>query len=159
MNASEQLIEQFYRSFQQKDYAAMAACYHPDASFSDAVFNLKNGREVAAMWHMLCISGKDLKIEFDRVQADDRTGRAHWDAWYTFSRTGRKVHNAIDASFEFQAGRIIRHTDDFSFPRWSRQAFGLTGWLLGRTPFLHNKVRQTAMKGLFQFIEQHPEYQ
>ena len=137
----------------------MAACYHPDAVFSDAVFDLKNGKEIAAMWHMLCISGKDLKIEFDKVRADDRTGAAHWDAYYTFSRTGRRVHNAIDASFEFQDGKIIRHRDDFSFPRWSRQAFGLTGWLLGRTAFLKKKVRDTARNGLFRFMEQHPEYQ
>lgn len=156
---NEQLIRHFYESFQRKDYRAMAACYHPDATFSDEVFNLKNGKEAAAMWHMLCESGKDLRIEFGDVKADAQTGRAHWEAYYTFSRTGRKVHNVIEARFEFQDGKIIRHVDRFPFWRWAQQAFGPTGWLLGWTSFLRNKVHDTAMKGLFRFIEQHPEYQ
>ncbi len=159
MNTAEQVIEQLYRSFQRKDYAGMAACYHPDATFSDPVFTLKNGKEVAAMWHYLCESGKDLQVEFSNVQAGAGVGSAHWDARYSFSRTGRRVHNSIDAGFEFQDGLIIRHRDVFSFPRWARQAFGWTGLLLGYTPFLKNKVRDTAMKGLLRFIEQHPEYQ
>ncbi len=152
MNTHQQLIERFYQSFQRKDYRSMAECYHPDATFHDAAFHLENGKEIAAMWHMLCEAGKDLRIEFSGVQADERSGRAHWEAWYTFSRTGRKVHNVIEATFEFRDGKIIRHTDRFSFRRWSRQALGTTGWLLGWTPFLQKKVRETAMKGLWRFM-------
>ena len=159
MDANQQLIEHFYQSFQRKDYRSMAACYHPDATFADEVFSLKNGKEIAAMWHYLCESGKDLYIEYAGVQADERSGRAHWEAHYTFSRTGRKVHNIIEASFQFQDSKIVRHVDRFPFWRWSQQAFGLTGWLLGWTPFLRNKVRDTAMSGLLRFIEQHREYQ
>jgi ketosteroid isomerase-like protein len=159
MDTNQQLIEHFYQSFQRKDYRSMAACYHPDATFSDEVFSLKNGKEIAAMWHFLCESGKDLYIEYAGVQADELSGRAHWEAHYTFSRTGRKVHNMIEASFELRDGKIIRHVDRFPFWRWSQQAFGLTGWLLGWTPFLKNKVRDTAMSGLLRFIEQHREYQ
>ena len=159
MNTHQQLIERFYQCFQRKDYRGMAECYHPDASFHDEAFHLDNGKEIAAMWHMLCEAGKDLRIEFSGVQADERSGRAHWEAWYTFSRTGRKVHNVIEATFEFRDGKIIRHTDRFSFWRWSRQSLGTTGWLLGWTPFLQKKVRETAMKGLWRFIGQHTEYQ
>lgn len=152
MNTHQQLIERFYQCFQRKDYRGMAECYHPDASFHDEAFHLDNGKEIAAMWHMLCEAGKDLRIEFSGVQADERSGRAHWEAWYTFSRTGRKVHNVIEATFEFRDGKIIRHTDRFSFWRWSRQSLGTTGWLLGWTPFLQKKVRETAMKGLWRFM-------
>ena len=159
MDNNQQLIERFYQSFQRRDYRGMAACYHPEATFKDEVFDLKNGREVAAMWHMLCESGKDLRIDFKEVEAGEQSGRAHWEAHYTFSRTGRRVHNVIEARFEFQEGKIIRHTDRFPFWRWAQQAFGLTGWLLGWTPFLRNKVRDTAMGGLFGFMDQHAEYQ
>lgn len=155
---NEPLLRHFYESFRHKDYRSMAACYHPEATFRDEVFDLKNGKEIAAMWHMLCESGKDLRIEFSDIRADGQSGRAHWEAYYTFSRTGRKVHNVIEARFEFRDGKIIRHADSFSFPRWARQAFGLTGWLLGWTPFLRNKVRQTAMKGLWRFMELHVEH-
>lgn len=159
MDSNQQLIDRLYQSFQRKDYRGMATCYHPDATFEDAVFVLPNKKEIAAMWHFLCESGKDLSIEFGDVRADEQAGKAHWEAHYTFSRTGRRVHNIIEARFEFRDGQIIRHTDTFPFWRWSRMALGPTGWLLGWTPFLKNKVRNTAMKGLWRFIEQHPEYQ
>ena len=156
---NEQLIRHFYESFQRKDYRSMAACYHPDATFRDEAFDLKNGKEIAAMWHLLCEAGKDLRVEFTDVQADEHSGRAHWEAWYTFSRTGRRVHNVIEARFVFQEGKILRHVDSFSFWRWSRQSLGATGMLLGWTGFLKNKVRLTAMSGLWKFMEKHPEYQ
>lgn len=159
LKMNEELIRHFYQSFQRKDYRSMAACYLPEATFKDEVFDLINGKEIAAMWHYLCESGKDLSVEFSNVSAGEHSGRAHWEAHYTFSRSGRRVHNIIEASFEFQNGKIVRHEDRFPFWRWSQQAFGATGWLLGWTPFLKDKVRDTAMSGLMRFIEQHPEYQ
>ena len=148
MNVNEQLIHTFYSAFQKRDAAGMLACYDPQVQFSDPVFTDLKGARAGAMWTMLCERGKDLKIEFRDVRADDRAGSAHWDAWYTFTGTGRKVHNSIDASFEFSGGRIVRHTDRFDLHRWSRQALGLPGLLLGWTPLLQNKVRAMAAKNL-----------
>jgi len=148
MNVNEQLIHTFYSAFQKRDAAGMLACYDPQVQFSDPVFTDLQGARAGAMWTMLCERGKDLKIEFRDVRADDRAGSAHWDAWYTFTGTGRKVHNSIDASFEFSGGRIVRHTDRFDLHRWSRQALGLSGLLLGWTPLLQNKVRAMAAKNL-----------
>ncbi len=159
MNVHQALLEQFYTAFQQRDYRGMAAAYHPAATFRDEAFDLKNGKEVAAMWHMLCTAGRDLRVEYREVQADEKRGSAHWEAWYTFSRTGRPVHNIIESAFEFQEGKVIRQVDTFSFWRWSRQSLGTPGLLLGWTPFLQNKVRATAMAGLRKFIAEHPEYQ
>ncbi len=159
MNSNQTLVEQFYQDFQQRNYRGMATAYHPDATFRDSAFDLKNGKEVAAMWHMLCSTGRDLEVEYRDAKADDRRGSAHWDARYTFSRTGRKVLNKIDSAFEFQDGKIIRQVDTFSFWHWSRQSLGLVGWLLGWSAFLQNKVRATAASGLKKFIREHPEYQ
>lgn len=151
MHAHEQLIETFYKAFQQRDAEAMAACYHKDVVFSDPVFPDLHGARAGNMWRMLCARGKDLKIEFSGVSANDSTGKAHWEAWYTFSGTGRKVHNIIDAEFEFRDGKIVRHKDQFDFWRWSRQAIGPAGVLLGWTPILLNGVRKKADKGLVDF--------
>lgn len=151
MNA---IISKFYTAFQQKDYETMASLYHPEASFQDAAFHLHSGKEAGAMWKMLISSGKDLRIEFRDVAEGDTSGTAHWEAWYTFSKTGRKVHNVIDAQFEFKDGLIYRHRDHFDFWRWSRQALGLTGWLLGWSNFLKTKVHATAMKSLQAFMKQ-----
>jgi ketosteroid isomerase-like protein len=154
MHPNAQLITDFYSAFQRRDGDAMAAFYHPDAEFSDEVFlNLRHGG-VTSMWRMLCERGKDLTLEFRDVQADDRTGRAHWEAHYTFSASGRKVHNIIDAEFEFKDGKILRHRDRFDFHRWSRQALGPMGLLLGWTPFLKNKVRGTARGSLEKFMRE-----
>lgn len=100
------------------------------------------------MWAMLIARGKDLRLAVTDVTADDARGSATWEAWYTFSASGRPVHNVIRAAFEFRDGRIVRHVDRFDFWRWARQALGPTGLLLGWTPFLRAKVRATAAGSL-----------
>jgi len=148
MHPNVELIQRFYLAFSQRDAAGMAACYHPTVRFSDPAFPDLRGPQASAMWAMLLARGKDLIVQFGDISADGREGRAHWDATYTFSKTGRKVLNRIDAHFLFQDGLIVQHTDDFSFPRWARQALGLPGLLLGHTAFLQRKVQAEAAKGL-----------
>ncbi|MDC0742153.1 nuclear transport factor 2 family protein [Polyangium mundeleinium] len=151
------MIEQFYRAFQKRDAEGMIACYHPDVVFSDSVFVGLSAAEARGMWRMLCERGKDLTLEFSDVHADDSTGSAHWEARYSFSATGRQVHNVIDASFEFRDGKIVRHTDRFDLGRWTRMALGLPGLVLGWTPFFQNAVRKKARKGLADYMAQNPE--
>lgn len=148
MHPNEALITRFYQAFQKRDAAGMAACYHADIHFSDPVFPELRGPQAGAMWHMLCSRAQDLRVEFNQVSADDARGRAHWEAWYPFSATGRRVHNVIEARFEFRDGLIVRHEDQFDFHRWASQALGITGRLLGGTAFLQNKIRAKAATGL-----------
>lgn len=150
MQANVELIESFYTALGARDAEAMAACYHPEVHFTDEVFDL-HGQEAGAMWRMLCERGKDLVVEFDSVEASEASGHAHWQATYTFSATGRQVLNSIEASFVFQDGKIIRHVDRFDFWKWSRQALGLPGLLLGWSGFLRSKVRRTANERLARF--------
>ncbi|QRK11584.1 nuclear transport factor 2 family protein [Archangium violaceum] len=154
MHPNAQLITDFYSAFQRRDAQAMASFYLPDAEFSDAAFVGLRGPQVTSMWLMLCERGKDLDISFRDVQADDRSGRAHWDARYTFSGTGRKVLNRIDAEFEFKDGKILRHTDHFDFWAWSRQSLGPVGLLLGWSPFLRNKVQAQARASLDKYMRE-----
>ena len=148
MHPNAELIERFYAAFARRDSAPMRAAYHQDARFDDPAFVGLNGSEIGDMWAMLVARGKDLEITASGIEADDSRGKAHWEARYTFSATGRKVHNIIDASFEFKDGKIYRHRDHFSFWRWSRQALGLPGLLLGWSPLLAKKVQATAKKNL-----------
>lgn len=152
MNDNEKLINHFYNSFSQKDYKAMQECYADDATFSDEVFQNLNSAQVKAMWEMLCLRGKDLELRFQNVSADEKNGSAEWIANYTFSQTGKKVENRIKANFEFENGKIVKHIDTFDFYKWASQALGLSGTLLGWTSFLKNKVRQSAMKSLTEFM-------
>ena len=138
------LLERFYTAFAKRDAATMAACYADDATFSDPVFPDLDATHVRGMWRMLCERGADLQLEHSGIEADDTTGKAHWEARYTFSATGRKVHNIIDASFTFRDGKITSHKDALDFWRWSRQALGFSGVLLGWTPLVQNKIRRVA---------------
>ena len=159
MNQNEQLLEVFYQAFQQRNAAGMAACYDPSIHFSDPVFTDLHGLEVDAMWAMLCDQGTDLKVVFSDISADDKTGSAHWEATYTLGSTGRLIHNSIDATFEFQDGKIVRHVDDFDLWKWSRMALGFTGTIGGWSGPVKMKIRDTANRALARFIEAHPEYQ
>ncbi|MBB2146483.1 nuclear transport factor 2 family protein [Pedobacter sp. LMG 31464] len=153
MNTNEQLINTFYTCFKNKDYKGMQACYADNATFSDAVFKNLNAEQVRAMWEMLLLKSKDMRLEFSEVSANETTGKAHWDAYYTFSSTGKKVINRIDASFEIENGKITKHVDHFDFYTWAKQALGLSGILLGWTGFLKNKIQATAMKNLDNFMK------
>ena len=153
MHAHAQLISDLYEALQRRDAARMAACYHRQAEFSDPVFTSLKGAEVGAMWHMLAERGKDLVVSFESVTADDAAGRAHWEARYTFSKTGRPVHNVIEARFAFQDGKIIRHIDNFDLWRWAGMALGAKGKLLGWLPSVQAAIRREAMAGLQRHME------
>ena len=151
-----ELLSRFYRAFAALDADTMADCYAPDAQFQDEVFTLNGRDEIAAMWRMLCTATKakglaDWSLQFSAIGADDRNGRAHWEAHYRFSATGRLVHNIIDGEFSFRDRLIVAHRDHFDFWAWSRQALGAPGWLLGWSSGLRRKVQARAAGNLQAF--------
>jgi ketosteroid isomerase-like protein len=146
-------VSTFYEAFSRLDAETMVSCYAPDAHFSDAVFVDLEGPQIFAMWRMLAARAKDFTLTFRDVVADDTTGRAHWEAKYLFSKTGRKVHNVIDASFSFAQGKIAAHRDQFDLWRWSGMALGAPGKLLGWTPMIQRKIRAEASKSLEDFMQ------
>jgi ketosteroid isomerase-like protein len=149
-------IESFYSCFGRRDAEGLVACYAPDAEFSDPVFPILRGEEVFAMWRMLVARATDIRIEASGIAADDTTGRAHWEAFYTFSPTGRAVHNRIDASFVFRDGKIARHADRFDLHAWAAMALGTKGRLFGWLPPLQRAIRAKADRGLRAFIASSP---
>ncbi|MFL5869637.1 MAG: nuclear transport factor 2 family protein [Solirubrobacterales bacterium] len=155
--ANAALIHRFYEAFARRDAETMAACYAPDAIFSDPVFRGLQGDEVTSMWRMLCERGKDLEVSRRDVHSDGPTGSAHWTAVYTFATTGRKVRNEIDARFVFENGLIAEHLDSFSIYRWSRQAFGPIGVLLGWSSRFHRRIRESARERLADYMAGTPE--
>jgi ketosteroid isomerase-like protein len=157
VHANAKLIESFYLAFQKRDGAAMEACYHPDIHFSDPVFPDLRGPRAGGMWRMLTSNkASDATIEFRDIDANDTTGKAHWDARYTWPQTGRKVLNVIDATFEFKDGKIIRHDDSFDLWKWTRMALGPVGYALGWSPIVRNKVRKLAAGRLEAFLAGKP---
>ncbi|MFM7331685.1 MAG: nuclear transport factor 2 family protein [Brachymonas sp.] len=151
-------ITELYSAFAALDTQRMAACYAPNASFEDEAFSLRGKDEIMSMWGMLCDAvkekgRKEWKLTFSNVQANGMSGSAHWEPIYLSSATGRIVHNIIDAEFTFnEQGLILTHRDRFDFWRWSRQALGTPGALLGWSGFLRSKVKAQANKGLRKYM-------
>jgi ketosteroid isomerase-like protein len=151
MHPNAQLIAQFYQAFQRLDAEAMCACYTDDIQFSDPVFTDLRGVQAGNMWRMLTARAQDFSLVFDSIEANDVEGSAHWVASYSFSQTGRFIVNDIHAKFEFRDGKICRHRDQFDLWKWSQQAMGVKGLLLGGLPFVQNKIRAQAAKNLQKF--------
>jgi len=152
VHANARLIHEFYGAFQRRDATTMAACYAADARFQDPVFGELPRDRAVAMWRMLCERATDLDLTISGVTADDLHGAARWEARYTFSATGRRVTNRIQATFEFANGKIRRHTDQFDLYAWIRQALGLRGLLLGWAPPVQRAIRAQAARGLEHFL-------
>ncbi len=99
----------------------MATCDAADVQFDDEAFSLRGHEQVMGMWRMLCDTTRaralaDWKLACSGVEADARTGKAHWEADYRFS-----------------------------FWTWSRQALGARGLLLGWPLFCGKKSGQRLL--------------
>ena len=141
------IIETFYQAFTQRDWKTMQACYHQNVIFEDLAFGLLKGDDARKMWKMLCEQGKDLQVIPSNIISTETSGSANWEAHYTFSKTGKKVHNIVTAQFEIKEGLISKHTDEFDLHRWASQALGFTGRIIGGTAFFKRKMN-TQTKSL-----------
>lgn len=150
---NKKLITNFYEAFANADANGMVLCYHDEIEFEDPAFGKLNGAAAKNMWRLLLSRNNDIKVTFFDVKANENTGSANWQAIYNYGPDKRKVINKIAATFEFKDGKISKHTDNFSMWKWSKQALGLKGLLLGWTPFLKNKVQSMTNKLLKEFTE------
>ncbi|RMA64724.1 nuclear transport factor 2 family protein [Ulvibacter antarcticus] len=154
MKENDNIIVDFYQAFEKLDAEKMVACYHPDITFQDPAFGVLKGEDAKNMWRMLCHSqkGKDFRVKASEIECSRDKAKAKWEAFYTFSQTGRKVHNSIHAEFEIKDGKIIKHVDSFNLYSWAKQAMGFKGLLLGWTGFFRKKLNAQTNKLLRKFI-------
>ena len=147
------VIETFYKAFNDLDAETMVECYHKHIIFEDPAFGKLKGERAKNMWRMLCESqkGKKFKIEASNISCNVNTGSAHWEAFYTFSKTGKKIHNKIDAAFLIKDGKIIKHIDYFNLHNWAKQALGFKGYLIGGTLFFKRKLHHQTNRLLDKF--------
>ncbi|MCT4622159.1 MAG: nuclear transport factor 2 family protein [Schleiferiaceae bacterium] len=143
----QKTIHKFYSSFNDLDAEAMASCYHNEVIFTDPAFGTLKGEHASNMWRMLCASQtkSTFAVEVRNIEVNEDSARAHWEAKYLFSRSGRAVHNKIQAQMKFKDGLIIEHVDNFNLHAWAKQALGWKGFLLGGTSFFKKQLnKQTA---------------
>lgn len=145
----KEIIEGFYKAFQNLDVDTMVSYYHDDVEFTDPGFGTLHGEEVQNMWRMICGRAKNFSLTYSNLTDTS----AHWEAIYDFSKTGRKVHNKIEASFEFKDGKISKHIDRFNLHKWASQALGFKGWLLGSTSFFKKKLNNQTKEILKKYMQ------
>ncbi len=147
------IIEKFYTAFQNLDSKTMNSLLADDIVFEDPAFGKLKGEKVKYMWQFLCENAKNFKVEFSDIKTKGNKGTGHWEAFYTFSQTGNKVHNVIDSKFEFKDGLITKHQDDFSLKKWVKQAMGSAVGLIGGSFLMKNAVRKQSNKLLEKYIK------
>ncbi len=146
------IADRFYDAFSVADHHTMALLYAPTATFTDPVFPLLSGPEAGLMWEMLLTRAKDFSVSAN-VREDENRAEVVWVARYRFGPRSRPVENRVVTEMTFQAGRIVRQVDRFSFWRWSRQALGAPGLLLGWTAVVQKKVQRDAQDQLVLFAQ------
>jgi ketosteroid isomerase-like protein len=147
------VIKKFYTGFANGNVSEMTDCYHDNIRFKDPVFGELKGTEAKAMWEMLLSRRTDsTKISFENIHSTQDEGSADWKAVYLYGKSKRKVINNIQAHFKFKDGKIIEHIDTFDLWKWTQQALGISGYILGWTPFMKNKIRKTVLQQLNSFI-------
>src|SRR5277367_3244481 len=104
---NENIVYRFYSAFQKLDYATMQDCYDDEVIFLDPAFGSLEGDAVKAMWEMLAKNAQNFSLVFSDIKTEDEEYiTCKWVATYTFSATGRKVVNRINAYIRIQNGKI-----------------------------------------------------
>lgn len=157
---SRKIATAFYAAFAKGDADKMITYYDDHIEFEDPVFGKLKGNQAKMMWKMLLDRSKgNLEIIFNVIETTDNTAIVKWEARYAFSKTGRKIHNKITAHLTVEEGKIIKHIDKFNLWKWSQQAFGFKGFLIGWTPFfkakLQHQTRDLLNKYIHSNIEKH----
>ena len=148
-----ELIRKFYASFSSGDANGMISCYHTEVVFEDPAFGKLKGNRARNMWLMLLSrSQSKLTIEYSDIKVEGSEGFAKWKAQYYYGPKKRKVINNVQATFQFMDGNILHHTDHFSLWKWTMQALGISGFALGWSFFMKNKIQKSTNKMLAEFI-------
>ncbi|GAB5557381.1 MAG: nuclear transport factor 2 family protein [Schleiferiaceae bacterium] len=136
------LIKTFYTALSESDLDTLRSCYAENVTFEDPAFGELKGAEVMDMWtFLLSRGGENLKVQFEIFEESEQSARGQWIAKYPFGPKKRPVTNVISSHFEIQDGKITKHVDHFSLWKWSSQALGLPGLLMGWSSWFGKKLR------------------
>lgn len=147
MNSKEIAIK-FYDAFSVANIDVLKQLYDKKLIFNDNIFVNLDYNETISMWSSLLVGNKNMSIKYEIKKYSEKYVEVEWIADYLFTSTNRNVKNIILAKMEIDQGKIINHTDNFDFYKWSQMAFGITGVLIGWTSFFKNKVRTEAYNKL-----------
>lgn len=147
--------EQFYGALTNHNSSEMIKLYHDDVIFTDPAFGMLQGIRAKKMWEMLLANSKsDLNIQYEILDSSNEQATVSWIAKYKFGPQRRLVENHVIASLKIKQGKIVEHHDTFNMWKWSSQALGLSGRLLGWTGFMKKKVQLKTNRALDKYMKE-----
>lgn len=149
-----QALERFFDAMQRCDTEALRTSYHPALRFDDPLISTTSVGDrldwCGMLWSPRDADGQRIwQLELEEVRTRGALATARWNLRYRYTPTKRLIDQALHSHFSFDAdGRITTQRDSFDFWRWSRQAHGLLGLLLGWTPLMWDQAREQARASL-----------
>ncbi|SCY07660.1 SnoaL-like domain-containing protein [Nonlabens sp. Hel1_33_55] len=147
------LLTQFYKGLKNANASNMTALYKDNSHFKDPVFGDLHGEHAISMWHMLFSKNNQVKISYKIIEATPTYGKVQWTANYLNGSNKRPVTNHVTANFKLADGEIVNHVDSFNLSKWSRQALGVSGLLMGWSSFMKNQIQKKTNSLLDHYIE------
>ena len=148
-SASASVVDRLFEALRRADASVIDACYHPQISYSDSVFEDLRGARVALRWRMLLQQADGFSLEHGLVFADERKAQVQWTADYRLR--GKRIRVPILSTLAIWDDLIVRQVDEYNFWQYSRQAQGIPGLLLGGLEPFQKIVRRRARRDLERF--------
>lgn len=139
-----EIVESFYKAFQQKNAQAMNAVLAENVCFEDPAFGKLKGEDVKYMWQFLTENAENFSLEYKVSEVKKNKLTAQWTSKYTFSATGNEVINEVASVFELKDGKIVSHKDDFDLKKWVKQALGSAAGIFGGSFLVKNAVQKQS---------------
>lgn len=152
--SSVPVVDRFFEALRRADDAVINACYHPQISYSDPLFEDLRGARVALRWRLLLREAQSFSLEHELVFADERKVQVQWTVDYALK--GKKIRLPILSTLAIWDNLIVRQVDEYEFWQYSRQAQGFAGLLLGGIEPFQQLVKRRARSDLERFATAAP---
>jgi len=124
------VAKSFYDAYCKGDMATLEKLYDPKVKWSDTITSFGDREGTMGMWRALAASHASYSYRIVSAQGDKVV--VNWLADYQL--LGNPVHNDVMATLVIKDGRIVQHTDAYSWDRWAAQVFPRLGALSSWPP-------------------------
>lgn len=151
MSIHVNIVKEFYEALSTGDFHAIQSFYSPEATYQDEIVTLK-GNEVFSHWFMMCREDFKTKAELIEIKENQNIVTTKWTIDYLLVPTGRRIFLEEEGYFYFNDGVIAAHRDKFDIYSFTKQGFGMLGYLIGWTSWAQNRLRKQAKKTILTHI-------
>ncbi|WP_018629278.1 nuclear transport factor 2 family protein [Niabella aurantiaca] len=149
-----EIIELFFSAFGSLDHRGMNALYSKEIIYSDPLFGMLEGEQVADKWEMVCMGIREFELTVIKTEEiDHEYATCKWKATWRSSRSNRRIRFEAKSFMRFADQQIIEHSDGFSLTKWIAQAYGIKGEFFGWTNFMKRRVQKEYQRRLEAFSD------